>query len=139
MKGEKTGIGWCAENILQNIEHKESNSYQINCFTLGYSKKQLNSVEKYKASGYKVKKCSWFHDVIYRIVSSFINIPYSIFFGSSSEITIFFNYVIPPGVKGKKVAFIYDMAYKAYPETVRKKTRNLLNLALKNLASVRIR
>lgn len=131
MNGEKTGIGWCAENILQNIERKENNSYQLNCFTLGYSKKQLNSVEKYEEFGYKVKKCSWFHDVIYRIIWSFINIPYSIFFGNDSDVTVFFNYVIPPGAKGKKVVFVHDMAYKVHPETVRRKTRNLLNLALK--------
>jgi glycosyltransferase involved in cell wall biosynthesis len=130
LKGEKTGIGWCAENILKRMPQYRGNDYQLNCFTLSYNSKQLEQIEKYSHLGYHVNKCRWFHDAIYRMIWNFINIPYSFFFGNKSDITVFFNYVIPPGVKGKKITFVYDMAYKAHPETVRRKTRNLLNLAL---------
>lgn len=44
-------------------------------------------------------------------------------FGNEMDITLFFNYIIPPGVKGKTVAFVHDMAYKAFPETIRKETK----------------
>jgi len=130
LKGEKTGIGWCAENILKKMAQYSEYEYQLNCFTLGYHSEQLENVEKYSQLGYQLKKCTWFHDVIYRMMWSFFSVPYSIFFGKRADITVFFNYVIPPGVKGKKVTFIYDMAYKAHPETVRRKTRGLLNIAL---------
>jgi len=131
LKGEKTGIGWCAENILKKMAQYSEYEYQLNCFTLGYHSEQLENVEKYAQSGYQIMKCTWFHDVVYRMMWSFFSVPYSAFFGKSADITMFFNYVIPPGVKGKKVTIIYDMAYKAYPETVRRKTRLLLNIALK--------
>lgn len=131
IKGEKTGIGWCAENVLLMLPKYKENVYQLNCFSLGYAKKKLENIEKYSKLGYNIKKCKWFHDVLYRIIWNIIYIPYSLFFGNDSDITVFFNYVIPPGVKGKKVVFVYDMVYKAFPETVRKKTRNLLNIALK--------
>lgn len=130
LKGEKTGIGWCAENILVRMPQYSENNYELNCFILGYNSKQLENIQKYSCLGYHIKKCRWFHDVVYRMIWNFISVPYSIFFGKKSDITVFFNYVIPPGVKGKKITFVYDMGYKAHPETVRRKTRDLLNLAL---------
>lgn len=130
MKSNITGIGWCAENILQNMQGNQ-NEITLNCFTLGYKKEQYQNVEKYISSGYQIEKCTWFHDVLYRMISNFIPIPYSLFFRKNNDLTMFFNYVIPPGVKGKKVTIIHDMAYKACPETVRKKTKCMLNLALK--------
>ena len=38
---------------------------------------------------------------------------------------------MPPGVRGKSVTVIHNMAYMAYPETVNKKTRNWLRLTMK--------
>ncbi len=131
IKGNKTGIGWCAENILMKLPHIEGVKYQLNCFTLGYNTEQLKDIEKYQLLGYLLKKCTWFHDKIYKVLSALGHIPYSFLFGNDSDITVFFNYVIPPGVKGKKIVFIYDMVYKAYPETVRGRTKNILNISLK--------
>lgn len=131
LKGQKTGIGWCAENILLNLRHELNSFYSLNLFTLGYDKQRLNSFEKYKKLGYELRKCSWFNDVIYKLLSEFFHIPYSLFFGHNADMTLFFNYIVPAGVKGKKVVIVYDMAYKAYPETVRKRTRFMLNKSLR--------
>ncbi len=131
IKGEKTGIGWYAENILMRMPGLKEDTYQLNLFTLGYTKEQLSNAFKYADLGYRINKCVWFHDVLYRMMWNFFSVPYSLFFRKSDDITFFFNYVIPPGVKGKKLVIVHDMAYKAYPETVRKRTRRLLNIALK--------
>lgn len=130
IKGDKTGIGWCAENILMRMPHYNENEYQLNYFSLGYSEEQLVNVEKYSELGYQINKCTWFHNTVYRVMWNFFSMPYSFFFGKGADVTFFFNYVIPPGVKGKKITIVHDMAYKAYPETVRKRTRRLLDLAL---------
>lgn len=131
LKGEKTGIGWCAENILHNLKLDTKNTYQLNCFTLGYKKQKIINVDKYVEMGYKIKKCSWFNDVIYKILSTFFYLPYSLFFGHDTDITLFFNYIVPAGVKGKKIVIVHDMAYKVYPETVRDRTRFMLNKSLR--------
>lgn len=130
MKGEKTGIAWCAENILQRMPQYQ-NDYDLNYFTLGYGEEQLYCVDKYHKLGYQINRCHWFHDVLYRMIWSLIPVPYSMFFRKKSDITVFFNYVVPPGVKGRRVTFVYDMAYKSCPETVRKRTKDMLNIALK--------
>lgn len=131
MKSEKTGIGWCADNILKNMSKNSKFKYELNCFTYGYSEKQLENLKKYLKIGYSINKCTWFHDSVYRIMWNFFYVPYSLFFGRNADITFFFNYVVPPGIKGKKVTIVHDMAYKAYPDTVRKKTKMLLQIALK--------
>ncbi|NLL68051.1 MAG: glycosyltransferase family 4 protein [Clostridiaceae bacterium] len=130
MNGEKTGIGWCADNILRNVPHTQGNMYQLNCFSLRCNKEQLQNIEVYSQWGYYIKKCPWFYNTIYRLLSVFFYIPYQLFFGDDSDITMFFNYIVPPGVKGKKVVMIYDMVYKVYPETMRKRTLYMLNKSL---------
>ncbi|WFR56322.1 glycosyltransferase family 1 protein [Anaerocolumna sp. AGMB13025] len=131
IKGDKTGIGWCAENILMRMPQYLENTYQLNYFSLGYTVEQLDNVHKYTTFGYQINECTWFHHTLYRMMWNFFYVPYSFFFRKPADVTLFFNYVIPPGVKGKKIAIVYDMAYKAYPETVRKRTRRLLEIALK--------
>lgn len=132
LKGDKTGIGWCADNIIRNIINDSYNECQLNCFTLKYSEEEMENVNRYIANGVTLKKCNWFHDVIYKFLWTFLPIPYSWFFGKDADVTQFFNFIIPPGVKGKKVTIIHDMAYKACPETVRLKTRLWLELTVKN-------
>lgn len=129
LKGEKTGIAWCAENILHRMP-QYGQKLNLNCFTMGYSDDNLAQVDKYRKLGYEINRCSWFHDVIYRMIWNIIPVPYSLFFRKQTDCMIFFNYVLPPGTKGKKVIFVYDMSYKSCPETVRSRTRNLLNIAL---------
>lgn len=131
MKGEKTGIAWCTENILKRMPNYQHN-IQLNCFTLGYSDTQFVNISKYRMLGYTIKQCIWFHDVLFKYISCIIPLPYSLFFPDKADITMFFNYIIPPGVHGKRITIIYDMAYKACPETVRNRTKNMLNLTLKN-------
>ena len=74
---------------------------------------------------------SGFSGYLYRAASTFLPVPYSWFFGSKSDITHFFNYIIPPFVHGKKVVTVHDMVYKAFPETVRGRTRFMLEMGLK--------
>ena len=129
LKGEKTGIAWCADNIIKELAVRES--CRCNYFSLGYKKGQLCKVEKYEKYGVQGCKCRWFHDILYKLIWPFIPIPYSWFFREKADITLFFNCVVPPGVSGKSVVIVHDMAYKVCPETVRLKTKRWLQLTLK--------
>jgi glycosyltransferase involved in cell wall biosynthesis len=57
-------------------------------------------------------------------------VPYSLFFGKENDLTHFFNYIVPPYVHGKTVVTIHDMVYKAFPETVRGRTKQMLEWGL---------
>ena len=130
IKGNKTGIAWCADNIIKVLAKYEV--CQCNFFSMCYGKNSIKKIEDYKQYGVLMNSCRWFNDILYKFIWPFIPLPYHWFFGNESDITQFFNCVIPPGVKGKKVVIVHDMAYKVCPETVRHKTKNWLRLTLKN-------
>ena len=79
----------------------------------------------------KIQECDWFSGTLYRFLFCFFAIPYRLFFKEKADLTHFFNFCIPPGVYGKKVVTIHDMAFRRYPSTVRFRTKVLLKLNLK--------
>lgn len=125
---QKTGIGWMTKQVIDHMIEQEQNQYQINCFTTRKNQDiQRQILEEYKKKGCFVKKHSWLSGFLYRRISKVFPIPYSWLFGNDSDITQFFNYSVPFGVKGKKCTILHDMSYKAYPQTVSKQTRKWLN------------
>lgn len=134
LDNNKTGIGWCAHNIVEQLKAKyPENEYIMNFFVFGNKKylKYKDMIEQYSAKGYSIEICRWFHYALYKLLWSFIPIPYHFFMKNDVDVTLFFNFYIPPGVKGKKVTIIHDMAYLAYPETVNKKTLYMLKMNMK--------
>lgn len=130
LKGNKTGIGWCADNLIKTLSNSKEYECQLNYFSKDYSDEKLGNMDEYRERGIKLSECTWFNDVWYKLLWPFCGIPYHWFFGNDCDITQFFNYVIPPGVKGKKITIVHDMAHLACPETVRIKTKRWLNLTL---------
>lgn len=132
LKGNKTGIGWCADNLIKGLAQIPEYECELNYFARGVSEEKQNTLEEYKALGIQTNPCKFFKDTWHKFLWPFLPIPYSCFFGSDQKITQFFNYVVPPGVKGKKVTFVHDMAHMACRDTVRLKTRKWLDLTLKS-------
>ncbi len=130
LKGNKTGIAWYAHNIVKELSKISDNDCICNYFSkVTWSDKEGELKDRYK--GIEMQSCTFFDNVLYKMVWPFIPIPYRLFFKKKADVTLFFNYALPPGVKGKKVVVVYDMAYKTCPATVRKKTRYWLNLMLR--------
>lgn len=125
----KSGVAYHEEELIKNLitQYPENQYY----FELFDGKNRIKGLKNKKYKNIKIRKCKWFSGRLYRFLSSFIPIPYSCFFPEEREITHFFNYYIPPFVKGKKVVTIHDMAFRVCPETVRKKTRLFLRLCIK--------
>lgn len=125
-----TGIGWCeAGQTMKLAELYPEHRFEYSFF----ADRRGNAVRQIKQfSGKKIRlNTSCFPKKLYRLLSVMLPVPYSAFFGKKSDITHFFNYIIPPGVKGKAVVTVHDMVYKAFPETVRGRTRFMLDAGLK--------
>lgn len=131
LETKKTGIGWCADNIVRELALDEDKRLQADYFSLRRSEKEIQNVEQYEKLGVKINSCTWFDKVLYKLLWQVIPVPYHGFFGKTADVTLFFNYIVPPGVKGKTIAVVHDMAYLTYPDTVLSKTRNWLRLTLK--------
>ncbi len=125
-----TGIGWCEVGQTSALAalHPE-NSYEYSFFT-DRRGEAAGRVRKFAGDSIGLNT-SRFPKKLYRGMSAMLPVPYSGFFGGDSDITHFFNYIVPPGVKGKTVVTVHDMVYKAFPETVRGRTRLMLELGLK--------
>ncbi len=130
LKPDLTGIGRYAENILKNFK-QQTYELELNVLVGKHEKVYLPAVEEYKKYGYKIRKNFGCSGVLYKLITAVLPLPYHIFFNGDMDATIFFNYIVPPGVKGKKIVFIHDMAYKVYPETLRIRTKIWLNLNIR--------
>lgn len=125
-----TGIGWCEVGQTTAMARLfPENTYAYSFFTSGDSSR----AERVKSfAGDKISlNSSDFSGYIYRAVSNFLPVPYKHFFGKKADITHFFNYIVPPAVHGKTVVTVHDMVYKAFPETVRARTKYMLDTGLK--------
>lgn len=54
---------------------------------------------------------------VYRRIWHMVPLSYNALF-PAAELNVFFNFIVPPRVKGKVVTVIYDMTYLRFPETM---------------------
>lgn len=127
-----TGIGWCeAGQTMAMARLHPENKYTYNFFSRRDDHIKLERIKPFANDniGIKLVHGSGF---VYRTVSTFIPVPYSHYFGKEADISHFFNYIVPPKVHGKTVVTVHDMVYKAFPETVRARTKYMLDMGLKS-------
>lgn len=55
---------------------------------------------------------------IYRRIWNALPIPHEVFSGVRADLSIFFNYIVPPRLSGKVIDTICDMTYLRFPETM---------------------
>ncbi|MDR2792182.1 MAG: glycosyltransferase family 4 protein [Treponema sp.] len=124
----KTGVSYSEEAIIKELllNYKEY-IYFFNIFARS-KEKQVNF---FLSTNCRMNCCRWVSYDWYRLLSSFIGLPYSLFFGKKADVYHFFNCYVPPFVAGKRVVTVHDMAFKSCPETVRLKTKILRTLNFK--------
>lgn len=135
---KKSGIGYYTENILREmIQLNRDNEYILNFFAFRNYHSKTDLINGYfdGIDNIKINPCRWFPPRIYQMIWPFFGIPYRLFFNNknskNSDVTIFFNFYVPPGVAGKTITVVYDTVYKDYPETMHNLTKTMLKLSLK--------
>jgi glycosyltransferase involved in cell wall biosynthesis len=126
-----TGIGWCeAGQTTAMARLYPENKYTYNFFSRKDDNIKFERLAPFTAAGIGTNMAH-FSGYIYRAASTFVPVPYSAFFGKNDDVTHFFNYIVPPKVHGRTVVTVHDMVYKAFPETVRARTKYMLDSGLK--------
>lgn len=126
----KTGIAYCEQGLVQGLLKKyPHNDYYADIFTFGQNKKEAAFQGLGNSVG--INECRWISERLFKMISLLVEIPYHWLFPEKRDITHFFNYVVPFGVKGKKVVTVHDLAFREYPETVRGRTMLMLKRHLK--------
>lgn len=129
LHGGKSGIGYYTDNILSRlIKNYPGDRFILNYFDPGGSRAE--AAKRYSADNAVCEPCLWLSATLYHLIWTFIPVPYSLFFKGSPHVSLFFNYYLPPFVKGKRVLVVYDTVIKDCPETMSVKTRTMLTLTL---------
>jgi len=129
---EKTGIGWCAKNLIDCLIEFPEIECTLNCFLMRDRIRAKKVLKEYRDKGCHILQSQWMPARIYNHLERIFPFPYQVVFGNKATITQFFNYTVPFGVAGKCVTMVYDMAFLACPNTVTKKTRNWLEKNIRN-------
>lgn len=125
-----TGIGWCEVGQTMAL----AKLYPEDTWRYSFFSRKDDHIKLEKLAPFMENispHIAHFSGYIYRAATNFVPVPYKWFFGKDSDITHFFNYIVPPSVHGKTVVTVHDMVYKAYPETVRGRTKMMLITGLK--------
>lgn len=129
INGKMTGVGWCevGQTMAMARLHPEDNFY----YSFFSRKDDHIKLEKLAPFSENIgANIAHFSGLLYRTASVILPIPHKWFFKQKSDITHFFNYIAPPGVDGKTVITVHDMVYRTYPETVRGRTKKILDMGL---------
>lgn len=126
-----SGVGWCEANLTEALArlHPEA-QYRFEYFTLRDPAEKVRRMQPFVRENTPLHPAR-FSPLLYRLLTNFVPLPYRWFHGSFADITHFFNYIVPPFVRGKTVVTVHDMVLRAYPETMRTRTRLLLQTGLK--------
>ncbi|MBR4201657.1 MAG: glycosyltransferase family 4 protein [Oscillospiraceae bacterium] len=126
-----SGVGWCEANLTAALTrlHPEL-SYRFEYFTMREPEEKVRRMQPFLQENTPLHPAR-FSPLAYRMMTNIVPVPYRMFQGKWADITHFFNYIVPPGVHGKTVVTIHDMVIRAYPETMRCRTRLLLQTGLR--------
>ena len=126
----KSGIGFYEQELLNALfDADERDSFLLQYFDP--RKRQGDPAARFGKSNVSSEPCKWFSATLYQLLWTVLPIPYRAFFKSRPDVTMFFNYYLPPLAAGKKVLVVYDTVIKDHPETMSFKTRTMLKLTLK--------
>ncbi len=129
-----TGIGYYAANTLGRLL-KEDKECELHVFDFmgrndAGSKVAKNLGEAFDPSALHIVKNMPLGAYI-RAGNAGKMYSYEALTHSKADMTVFFNYLVPAGLKGKSVITIYDMVSMRYPETMDDRNRRLLQRHLK--------
>lgn len=57
---------------------------------------------------------------VYRRVWNFLPLTYSMMFPGAADLSVFFNFIVPPRIKGRVITAVHDLTYLQYPDTMKR-------------------
>lgn len=122
------GIGSFAYEIAKRITQYSEYQYYGNYFSFLH-RCDIDSL--FQDFDLKIRENSIISYGVYRRLWDVIPIEYERLFGEEIDLSIFFNFVVPPRVKGKTLSFIHDLTYIRYPETMKRSNYRFMSKEVK--------
>lgn len=117
--GNRSGIGTYTYELARRLQDGDGLEFVGNVFNFLYRNNNTSALDGIKLP-VCVQPCLPYG--VYRRIWHMIPISYGMMF-PKTDLSVFFNYIIPPRTTGKLITTIHDMTYLRFPETMDK--RNL--------------
>ena len=127
----KSGVGYYGHSLVKELSKFPETQQTLEFFAFRHAKEKLAEAEKYCGDNVFSDSCRWFTMRVYLLLTAFIPLPRRLFFKNRADVNFYFNYTVPPGVRGKKVVVVHDMVIRDCPETASRRTKTVLRLFLK--------
>lgn len=115
--GNRSGIGMYAYEIAKHLRSDTTMSFYGNVFNF---RNKADLGEAIPEIAWPIYACAMLPYGIYRRVWHALPLSYQSFF-PDADLTVFFNFIVPPRIKGKVITTVHDLTYLRYPETMDKK------------------
>lgn len=115
--GNRSGIGMYAYEIAKHLPSESAMSFCGNVFNFR-SRTNLNAAMPQLGMPFRV--CTKLPYGVYRRIWHALPVSYERFF-PCADLTVFFNFIVPPRIHGKVITTVHDLTYIRYPETMDKK------------------
>lgn len=113
--GKRSGIGTYTYEIAKRLKDQDGLEFCGNLFNFAGRNDNSAALQGIEMP---INESRVFPYGVYRRVWNYLPISYQDLFPQKVDLSIFFNYIVPPRISGKIITAIYDMTYLRYPETM---------------------
>lgn len=113
--GKRSGIGTYAYELAKRMKDGDGLEFCGNLFN--FMGRNDNS-ESLKDIAIPIRESRLFPYGVYRRIWNWIPISYQSLFPGEAELSVFFNYIVPPRIGGKVITTVHDMTWRRFPETM---------------------
>lgn len=129
--GNRSGIGTYTYELAKRMQDRDGLEFCGNLFN--FLRRNDNSAALAGIT-MPIRESQIFPYGVYRRIWKMVPIPYQALFPGQTDLSVFFNYIVPPRVRGKVITAVYDMTYLRFPETMDVKNRRRLQGGMKRSA-----
>ena len=114
---DRSGIGTYTYELARRLHNQEEFQFHGNVFNFLGRRDNSGALSGITMPIYQ--NCTMPYGV-YRRIWKFAPIPYQLLFRGKVDLSIFFNFIVPPNISGRVIAVVHDLTYLRYPETMKK-------------------
>ena len=116
--GKRSGIGNYVYELARHVSSDDEVQFVGNLFNFVGRNDNTASLTGIKIP---IRECENFPYGVYRRIWHLWPIKYDKLFPKGADLSVFFNYIVPPRISGKVLTTIHDLTWLRYPETMDKK------------------
>lgn len=124
--GNRSGIGFYTYELARRLHGETGLEFVGNIFN--FAGRNDNSTAL-KGITIPIQESKVFPYGVYRRIWNIIPISYRSMF-PAADLTVFFNFIVPPRISGKVMTTVHDLTYLRFPETMEAKNYRRLQLGM---------